>query len=369
MKMKSLEVIGFMGRDDPLRMNFHEDINIFTGRNGSGKTNVLKLLWYTSSGNIAHALREVPFKKMTLRTTEYGITVYRLSPYTCRIELDRAGALEEYEDVADEDGDVIIDAEDQVQGYLGDVGASLFFPTFRRIEGGFTLSGERVRTSGTTNTRVRGDIEESLTMLSRRLTRNNHKFVASLSTVDINGLLIKEYTTLAEQYNKYQEATTKDVIARIKELKSEKTETVPTSSLTEIQKSIEGMDGTREMIMKPMDAITGQVLSLFRMSGLRVGREISFGDAASAINSDALSAGEKQMLSFISYNGFTKDSVVLIDEPELSLHVDWQRQLFPMLLSQQTSNQFIVATHSPFIYSKYPDKEIRLDADRGDAQE
>jgi predicted ATPase len=27
-------------------------------------------------------------------------------------------------------------------------------------------------------------------------------------------------------------------------------------------------------------------------------------------------------------------------------------------MKQQSSNQFIVATHSPFIYSKYEDKEI-----------
>ena len=60
-------------------------------------------------------------------------------------------------------------------------------------------------------------------------------------------------------------------------------------------------------------------------------------------------------------------SVIFIDEPELSLHVDWQRLLFPKLLSQSTNNQFIVATHSPFIYSKYPDKELLLDADRGDS--
>jgi predicted ATP-dependent endonuclease of OLD family len=81
-----------------------------------------------------------------------------------------------------------------------------------------------------------------------------------------------------------------------------------------------------------------------------------------------LSAGEKQMLSFICYNAFKRNSIAFIDEPELSLHVDWQRQLFPTLLNQNSDNQFIVATHSPFIYAKYPDKEICIDADfdRGD---
>jgi predicted ATPase len=75
------------------------------------------------------------------------------------------------------------------------------------------------------------------------------------------------------------------------------------------------------------------------------------------------------MLSFIAYNAFYRDAVFFIDEPELSLHVDWQRQLFPTLMSQEASNQFIIATHSPFIYSKYPDKEILIDAHRGDSGE
>ena len=64
-----------------------------------------------------------------------------------------------------------------------------------------------------------------------------------------------------------------------------------------------------------------------------------------------------------------QNAIFIIDEPELSLHVDWQRQLFPTLLKQGTSNQFIVATHSPFIYSKYPDKELMLSSDKGNNED
>ena len=121
--------------------------------------------------------------------------------------------------------------------------------------------------------------------------------------------------------------------------------------------------------MRPIDAVRELVQLLFRHDGIAISSRLSFGDAAGAINSDALSAGEKQMLSFICYNAFNKDGVVFIDEPELSLHVDWQRQLFPILLGQKSSNQFVVATHSPFIYTKYPDKEVLVDLDRGDQAE
>ena len=92
---------------------------------------------------------------------------------------------------------------------------------------------------------------------------------------------------------------------------------------------------------------------------------ITVGETKDAISSDKLSAGEKQILSFLCYNVFSKDTVVFIDEPELSLHVDWQGTLLSTLLEQATTNQFFVATHSPFIYTMYPDKEFMLDDTRG----
>ena len=89
------------------------------------------------------------------------------------------------------------------------------------------------------------------------------------------------------------------------------------------------MEGTRAKIMAPMDAVRVTVERLIRHTGITIDSRLNFGDAANAVNSDLLSAGEKQMLSFICYNAFYGNCIVLIDEPELSLHVDWQHQLFP----------------------------------------
>ena len=109
------------------------------------------------------------------------------------------------------------------------------------------------------------------------------------------------------------------------------------------------------------------MLEIFQYNGNSVRRSEGFISdmREEAIESDTLSAGEKQLLSFLCYNTFSENTAILIDEPELSLHVDWQRRLLPTLLEQETGNQFFVATHSPFIYGKYPDKEIQLDKDRG----
>jgi predicted ATPase len=305
-----------------------------------------------------------------LLTTEYECTVYRLSPSTCKVEWTVDGKKELFEDQEDEDGNVVINAEDGANDVLSDIGSSVFLPTFRRIEGGFSI-GERSHSQNALS-RARGDIEESLISLAKKLTKGSHIFVSSLSTIDIVTLLVRQYTDLSEEYNRLQQNTSQDIIVKIKDFKKDSTgpnKIVEANQVLDaIRLQVEGMEGSRETIMKPLEAVKALVANLFKHSGIKLSKTLSFGDAANAVNSDALSAGEKQMLSFISYNAFYQNAVIIIDEPELSLHVDWQRQLFPILRAQQSSNQFVIATHSPFIYSKYPDKEIQIDSDRGDKE-
>nr|WP_246389627.1 AAA family ATPase [Aminobacter niigataensis] len=211
------------------------------------------------------------------------------------------------------------------------------------------------------------------------MSNEPHTFVSSISTVDIVGLLLRQYADLSEVYNRIQQVTSQEIIQRIKAYKSDTQEVrakpddgedieSANSVIDDIRSKVEAMETRRGEIMTPIEGVRSLVEKLFRHTGIKIGTRLSFGDAAKAVSSDALSAGEKQMLSFICYNAFYKDSVIFIDEPELSLHVDWQRHLFPILLAQQSSNQFIIATHSPFIYSKYPDKEVSIDTDRGDTQ-
>ena len=49
--IKRLVVKGLHGKFD-FDLAFNEDLNILTGKNGSGKTTILKLLWYLISGNL-----------------------------------------------------------------------------------------------------------------------------------------------------------------------------------------------------------------------------------------------------------------------------------------------------------------------------
>lgn len=373
MKLLRFEVRGLFGRETPIAGVFNSDMNIITGKNGAGKTSLLKLIWYVISGNILLAITEVNFKSVTIVTDMYECTVWKLTRNTCKVEMVIDGKKMTFEDDFDPSGDYYESAEDAANPRLIERGSSVFFPTFRRIEGGFTL-GEPRRTGvlAPRSVKAKGDVEEALLALSRKLSNAPHIFVSAISTADIVSLLLRQYTDLSEESNKLQQKTSQDIIQTIKNFKSDRTEVPRIDSannvIDQIRLKIEEMELERDRVMMPIGAVRNLVVQLFKHSGIKINSRFSFGDAANAINSDSLSAGEKQMLSFICYNAFYNNAIIIIDEPELSLHVDWQRQLFAILSRQQSSNQFVVATHSPFIYSKYPDKEICLDDDRGNSE-
>ncbi|PCE29841.1 hypothetical protein BZL54_23825 [Burkholderia ubonensis subsp. mesacidophila] len=65
-----------------------------------------------------------------------------------------------------------------------------------------------------------------------------------------------------------------------------------------------------------------------------------------------LSSGEKQIVSLFShvYLSGNKNYLVLIDEPELSLSVPWQRRFLLDIWKATFCSGLIAVTHSPFIY-------------------
>jgi predicted ATPase len=75
-----------------------------------------------------------------------------------------------------------------------------------------------------------------------------------------------------------------------------------------------------------------------------------------------LSSGEKQILILLTQALLAeREPVVYVaDEPELSLHVTWQEQLLPALTRLAGRCQFIVATHSPDVASRFGSRVIDL---------
>ncbi|MDK9603713.1 AAA family ATPase [Lelliottia wanjuensis] len=68
---------------------------------------------------------------------------------------------------------------------------------------------------------------------------------------------------------------------------------------------------------------------------------------------DTLSSGEQHLLIMFSriLCNISRNDVIIIDEPEISMHVEWQQKLPSMLdiISERFDSPYLVATHSPIL--------------------
>jgi predicted ATPase len=70
------------------------------------------------------------------------------------------------------------------------------------------------------------------------------------------------------------------------------------------------------------------------------------------ITLEKLSSGEKKIVSIFSklYLGSSQKNIVIFDEPELSISMEWQKMLLHDVLESPQCHGVIAATHSPFIF-------------------
>ena len=93
---------------------------------------------------------------------------------------------------------------------------------------------------------------------------------------------------------------------------------------------------------------------LFKETGKQIIRsenEIRFSQLGEVLRPYQLSSGEKQMLAILLtvLVEDRKPYVLFMDEPEVSLHFEWQKRLIELILKLNPNVQLIVATHSPAV--------------------
>lgn len=109
-----------------------------------------------------------------------------------------------------------------------------------------------------------------------------------------------------------------------------------------------------QALSQPKKLFQDIIDDLFKETGKKIVRdanEICFSQIGEKLLPYQLSAGEKQMLT-IMLTVLVEDGqpyVLFMDEPEISLHFEWQKQLISLILRLNPNVQMIMTTHSPAV--------------------
>ena len=93
---------------------------------------------------------------------------------------------------------------------------------------------------------------------------------------------------------------------------------------------------------------------LFAETGKKIVRtenEIRFSQIGETLVPYQLSSGEKQMLAILLTVLVENQQpyVLFMDEPEVSLHIEWQKRLIDLIVELNPNVQIILTTHSPAV--------------------
>jgi len=107
-------------------------------------------------------------------------------------------------------------------------------------------------------------------------------------------------------------------------------------------------------IKKQQEKFLEVIDNLFKDTDKKINREkneIVFLNGTDEITAYQLSSGEKQILVILLtvLVQDNKPSIIFMDEPEISLHFDWQKKLIKYIREINPNAQIILATHSPAI--------------------
>lgn len=109
-----------------------------------------------------------------------------------------------------------------------------------------------------------------------------------------------------------------------------------------------------QQISQPKKRFQDILDDLFTETGKKIIRsenEIKFSSLGEELAPYQLSSGEKQIL-VVLLTVLVEDNehyVLFMDEPEVSLHIEWQKRLIDLILELNPNVQIILTTHSPAV--------------------
>jgi predicted ATP-dependent endonuclease of OLD family len=220
---------------------------------------------------------------------------------------------------------------------------------------------------------IQGKLAEYAT-LSQSLDRTfpgrlvEHMQSATVYRTDSIAQLREKLNKLEDKRNRLQDAglldKQEDLRFQVPEELQEPTQRVLPVYVTDVEKKL----GVFDDIAAKIDLLKDIVNSRFPYKKISIDKEKGFlfrTDDGQPLNPSHLSSGEQHMLVLFSELLFRveSNSLVMIDEPEISLHVTWQKQFLRDLqqVTELASFDVLIATHSPqIVHDRWDDLTVEL---------
>lgn len=298
--IKSVHIRGLWGRSDAnFDWELNADVNVLSGDNGSGKSTILRLIGNLLQGNSI----EDKFEK-------FDIIFNNNKRLTFEWEKE---IVEKVIDYVQEEAVKYVQKK-KVKAITSDK---------------YQFVKETVET--TENNQEFEQLIPSV-FIANSETQALPKEVLQKFNDNINTNLDWEIDKLQRQFADYQITIGKRVIERLEK----------------------GENDVKKITL-PKNTFFNIIDNLFQDTNKRIDRnanDIQFWQNENHLISPyQLSSGEKQMLILL-LTALVQDNqaaITILDEPEMSLHSDWRKELITDLRKLNPNMQLIIATHSPFI--------------------
>jgi len=377
------------GKKEIYSKSLNPDVNIFFGLNGSGKTSLLKIL-HSALLSDTEILRQVPFKQATVKAYSHQPN----KEFTCTIEQIDDDRLKK-EDLSL--GEILNLTGDLLPDNLPDE-VRMFISRHRRAkELKWTVKPQKPKWRGlrhaylpisrlylTKMTKVSRLTEEQLDLLFARQvqelwTRYSMEILNTIRQAQEAGLsnvlkaILSPPENLPEKTSEQQNIDANTAYQQVTRFFERQKAANILGSFTEFEnryknephiKSIVGdideVERRIEQALKPRTDLENLIQQMF------TDKVVHFGDQAIDVKTadgtelglHTLSSGEKQLLLLLIETFLAGESCILIDEPEISMHIDWQRELVEAMAQLNPKAQIIITTHSPSIMANVEDEKI-----------
>lgn len=389
----SFKIEGLAGRPDPLELELNRDTNIFFGPNGSGKTSLLKIL-HAAMANNTDILVRVPFVSAEVHI--YSLTWDKVFVRSIKKKHDTTSGRSKGRRVVHREtriGKEIVIVEDPGTEKMLKWSCSPktpeeasttrwaheYLPTSR-----LHVSDESMppffEPSGSSRTWL---TEDQLDVFFARSVENlwsrySAQILGAVSTAQEQGLasilraaLAPKRTSVKHRNSKLTSATAYDRVHNFLErqgsasiLGSRKAFDKRYAADTTLQDIVQDIDVVENKIRSAMESRNSLQNLISKM--FMANKEIQFTDESIEIKTPSgekiglasLSSGEKHLLRILVQALLVGESSFMIDEPEISMHVDWQKILIESMRTLNSDAQLILATHSPEIMADVEDDKI-----------